>query len=453
MTTPTTAEDVIREIAASGARRVKVAITDLDGVMRGKYIQIEKLRSALEGGFGFCNVVFGWDVDDVVYDNTAYTGWHTGYPDAECHLDPRTLRRIPWEDGIPFLLGDFQAAGGGPLAVCPRQLLKRVIGHADRLGYRAMFGPEFEWWNFREDPDSMAEKGYRDPRPITPGMHGYSMLRSGQNSAFFRDLMEQLADFGVPIEGLHTESGPGTYEAAVQVTDALEAADRAVLFKQGAKQIALRHGFMACFMAKWNIKLPGSGGHLHQSLWRDGKNVFFDGNDPLKMSETFRHYLAGQLKLLPAMTALFAPTINSYKRLVEGAWAPTRLTWAADNRTVTLRVISGGSKSTRLETRVPGADVNPYLGIAAALAAGLHGIENKVPLETPPVVGNGYEADAPSLPRNLSEAADALDGSKIARELFGDAFVDHYVATRRWECRQYAAAITDWEMRRYFEII
>lgn len=453
-------EDVLREISQTGARRAKVAITDIDGVLRGKYISVDKLRSALNGGFGFCDVVFGWDSSDVCYEDAGveYTGWHTGYPDAEARLDPTTFRTIPWEEGIPFLLGHFVKVGPDgeetPLPVCPRQLLRRIVALAGEMGLAAKFGMEFEWFNFRETPDSLAAKGHRNPDPLTPGMFGYSVLRSSLNSPFFRDLMELTANFGVPLEGLHTETGPGVFEAAITVDDALEAADRAVLFKSAAREIGYRHGIMPTFMAKWNTALPGCSGHMHQSLWRDGSNVFFDADDPHRMSDTFRHYLAGQFTLLPEILALMAPTINSYKRLVEGMWAPTRANWAIDNRTVALRVIPGSNKSTRLETRVSGSDVNPYLAVAAALAAGLYGIRNKLALPSEPVVGNGYTAEGhPRLPGSLAEAADALDRSTAARELFGDAFVDHFVASRRWEVRQFEAAVTDWEMKRYFEII
>lgn len=450
-----TREQVLAQLDESGVRRVKLAITDIDGVMRGKYVSVDKLRSALSGGFGFCAVVFGWDSSDVCYEDAGveFTGWHDGYPDAMVELDPATWRIIPWEDGVPLLLGHFVTPDGDPLAVCPRQLLRRVIAWGDSMGLSAMFGLEFEWFNFRETSQSIADKGFIRPTPITPGMFGYSLLRSSQNNPFFRDLMEHLADFRVPLEGLHTETGPGVLEAAITVDSALEAADRAVLFKTAAKEIGHRHGIMPTFMAKWNRELPGCSGHMHQSLWRDGSNVFYDEGGAHHMSETFRHYLAGQLTLLPEILVLMAPTINSYKRLVEGMWAPTRATWGVDNRTVALRVIPGSKKSTRLETRVSGSDINPYLSVAAALGAGLYGIEQKLALTHPRVTGNGYIVDAPRLPGSLAEAAEALHGSKAARTIFGDAFVDHYVATRRWEVRQFKQAITDWEMKRYFEII
>jgi glutamine synthetase len=452
-----TTEHVVDAVRASGARKVKVAITDIDGVLRGKYIHIDKFLSAAEKGFGFCNVVFGWDSADVCYENgVQFTGWHTGYPDADVQLDPSTYRNIPWEGDQPFVLGDFVHADGGDLEVCPRRLLRRMVRRAADMGYRPKYGLEFEFFNFRETPQSLHAKGFQNLEPITPGMFGYSLLRASQNQPYFADLMDMMGAFGVPIEGLHTETGPGVYEAAIQVADAVEAADRAVLFKSGVKEIAYRHGIIPTFMAKWNTALPGSSGHIHQSLLSldDGRNVFHVDDAPNGMSPLFHHFLAGQMKLMPELLPMLAPTVNSYKRLVEGMWAPTRMTWGVENRTVAFRVIPGSAKSTRLETRVGGADLNPYLGVAAALAAGLYGIEQKLELDSDPITGNGYEAfDAVRLPANLHEATERFERSETARALFGDAFVDHFAKTRHWEWAQSQAAVTQWELARYFEII
>lgn len=444
-------------IKQSGATRVKVAITDVDGVLRGKYINVDKLFSALDKGFGFCNVVFGWDAADVCYDNVSYTGWHSGYPDAEVRLDPGTFRRIPWDNDTPFFLGDFVDHKGESLAVCPRQLLRRVIKKAQDMGYAALFGVEFEFFNFQETPDSLAAKKFVDPRPLTPGMYGYSILRSSYNQPYFTAIMDELGKFDVPLEGLHTETGPGVYEAALYIADALEAADRAVLFKTGVKEIAYRHNVVPTFMARWDGTLPGSSGHVHQSLWdRDQtRNLFHDDADKNKMSALFKSYLAGVMHCLPEILPMFAPTVNSYKRLIEGFWAPTRVTWGVDNRTTALRVIHGPtSKATRVEGRVSGADINPYLAIAAYLAAGLYGIEHKLELTAEPIVGNGYQAQhAQRLPGNLHDSAKIMKDSLTARELFGAEFVEHYANSRLWEWRQFSQAITNWEMQRYFEII
>ncbi|MBX7059557.1 MAG: glutamine synthetase family protein [Leptospirales bacterium] len=449
-------EELVQQIQDSGAEKIKAAIVDIDGVLRGKYIHIDKFKSAMQKGFGFCNVVFGWDAADVCYDNVEYTGWHTGYPDAEVRLDPGTFRRIPWDSNTPFLLGDFVDAQGQPLPICPRQLLKCVIARARSRNYEPMIGVEFEFFNFRETPESLAEKGFRNLAPITPGMFGYSLLRSSYGQPYFSTLMDEMGRFEVPLEGLHTETGPGVYEAAIGIADALEAGDRAVLFKTSAKEIAYRFGVLPTFMARWNLNLPGSSGHVHQSLWdvAGERNLFYDEQDSQKMSPLFKSYLAGLLHCLPDILPMFAPTVNSYKRLVEGFWAPTRVSWGLDNRTAAMRVILGpSSKSTRVEGRVSGADINPYLALAAYIAAGLYGIEKNLPLSAPPVGGNAYQSDAPRLPSTLFDAATKMRESKVARELFGDAFVDHFTATRLWEWRQAQLAVTDWELQRYLEII
>jgi glutamine synthetase len=444
----TKAESILREIARSKHEKVKVAIADIDGVLRGKYLHKEKFLSAARDGFGFCNVVFGWDSSDTCYDNSKYTGWHTGYPDALARIDLSTGRTVPWDDGVPFFLADFD------LDVCPRNLLKRVLGRAKKAGFAPKCGVEFEWFNFRETPQSLAAKAYADPQPITPGMFGYSILRASLNQPYFAALMEQLRAFGVPLEGLHTETGPGVYEAAISFSDALEGADRAVLFKTAAKEIAYRHGIVASFMAKWNVNLPGSGGHIHLSLWDGARNVFFDDRDPAKMSGTFKSFLAGQLRCLPEILPFFAPNVNSYKRLVDGYWSPTKSTWGIDNRTTAFRVIPGSTKSTRVEIRIGGADINPYLAVAASVASGLYGIENGLKLTDKPIEGSAYqESKIPRLPRTLGEATARLADSTLARELLGDGFVDHFVRTRQWEWSQFHEAVPNWELKRYFEII
>ena len=456
MPDPTNNEMILQELKDSQFQKVKVGIVDMDGVLRGKYMHKDKFLSAVDGGFGFCDVVFGWDIGDVCYDNVKITGWHSGYPDAPARVDLNTYRQIPWEDGQPFFLADFSDDTGNRTPVCPRQLLRQVIRKAEGMGFIPKFGPEFEWFNFKETPETLAEKGFQNLTPLTPGMFGYSVLRAGLNRDYFTALMDDMLEFGVPLEGLHTETGPGVYEAAIAVTDALSAADRSVLFKTSAKEIAYEFGVVPTFMAKINMTLPGCSGHLHQSLWNaeDNENLFYDPDDTHKMSSTFKSYLAGQLQLLPELLPFYAPTINSYKRLVEGHWAPTKVTWGVDNRTVAFRVIPGSNKSTRVEMRVTGSDINPYLAMAAALASGLYGIENGLSLEMPQTQGNGYQAtDAEILPATLSAATERLAKSELAHELLGNDFVSHFVQTRRWESRQSHETVTDWELKRYFELV
>jgi len=443
--------DAVRE---SGSGKVKVAVSDIDGVLRGKYLHPDKFFSAAEGGFGFCDVVFGWDSSDSCYDNAQLTGWQHGFPDALARIDLDTHRRVPWDSHVPFFLGEFVTAGGDPSPICPRQTLKRVLRRAEKLGLQPMCGVEFEWFNFAETPQSWAAKKGVDPQPITPGMFGYSLLRMNHRREYFNALMDEMRAFNVPIEGLHTETGPGVYEAALLFSGALEAADRAILFKTGAKEIGARFGVMPSFMAKWSAQYPGCSGHIHQSLSDGKRNVFFDGGSPRKMSPVFESYLAGQVACLMEFAPMFWPTINSYKRLVDGFWAPVKPTWGIDNRTASFRVIAGSEKSTRLETRCPGADINPYLAMAAVLAAGLHGVEKGLRLVTPPITGTNQGAEnVPRAPRTLIETTRQFKQSATARDWLGDDFVDHFAATREWEWRQWLDGVTDWELKRYFEII
>lgn len=449
--------DIAKEILNDeSVTKLKVAITDIDGVLRGKYIHKDKFKSILDDGFGFCNVVFGWDCGDVSYDNSDFTGWHTGFPDAKAKLDLDTYRRVPWDNDVPFFLGHFEDEAGKRLDICPRNLLRSVIEDCEKVGYNPVFSQEFEWFNFKDNSKEGEEFKPENPRAITNGMFGYSLLRASQNNEFFNEIFDLLYKFNVPVEGLHTETGPGVYEAAILYTNTLEAADRAVLFKAAVKEIGRKHGIVPTFMAKYKESLPGCSGHIHQSLWdKSGKNnVFFDGDKDTNMSELMESYIAGQLHCLPEILPMYAPTINSFKRLVEGAWAPTTLTWGIDNRTTAIRAIPGSAKSTRIELRVPGSDSNPYLAMSAALASGLYGIKNKLKLPSGPVTGNGYEDKSNGiLPGTLKDATKKFKESKIANEMFGENFVKHFAQTREWECRQFDKAVTAWELNRYFEII
>lgn len=436
--------------------KVKIAVADIDGVLRGKYIAAEKFASLMEGRLGFCDVTFGWDAGDVAYDNGKYTGWHTGYPDAQVKIDITTFRKIPWENDVPFFLGDFIDDQEKPNYVCPRQLLKRITSECENAGFAPFFSQEFEWFNFAETPESVLEKGFTNLKPLTPGMFGYSILRSSLKNEFMTDLFHLLNKFDIPIEGLHTETGPGVYEAAIMYAPILKAADQAILFKTSVKEIAYKHGILATFMAKFSESLPGCSGHVHQSLWGlDHKtNLFYDEKDQHNMSETMKSYIAGQLYCLPHILPMIAPTINSYKRLVEGAWAPTTVTWGIDNRTTALRALPGSKKATRLETRIVGSDTNPYLALSACLASGLYGVKNNMKLEQPATNGNGYiDLSNGILSRNLYEATQKMKNSDLAKELLGVGFVEHFTMTRDWECKQYAKAVTDWELKRYLEII
>jgi glutamine synthetase len=457
MTTPTATiktRDDARQLINNGQHQhFKIGVFDIDGVLRGKYISKEKLLSALDNGLGFCDVVLGWDSADQLYDNVKYTGWHTGYPDAKINILPDSCRLIPFEEQTLFFLAEFDQAAAD---ICPRNVLKRVVAKANDMGFEPFGALEYEFFLFDETHESLHQKNFRNLKAITPGNFGYSVLRNSVFSEFYRDVLDTCETMNMPLEGLHTETGPGVIEAAIAVDDALAAGDKAALFKTFLKVLAQRRQWLATFMAKWSKDYPGQSGHIHLSLKKpDGSSAFFDEKAPHHMSKTMQHFVAGQVALMPEFLVMVAPTINSYTRLVPGFWAPTAATWGVENRTCALRVIPGTAKSQRVEYRVAGADANPYLGLAGALASGLWGIENKIEL-TDALAGNAYEQSFPpeqQLPTTLMDAANRFKQSQAAKDYFGDAFVEHYAATREWEEREARKHISDWQLERYFEII
>jgi len=426
---------------------VRFAVTDIDGVCRGKHLSGEKIASMLETGGSIASALFGWDIQDRLYEQVSFTGFHTGFPDIGLRLDAGTARRLPWDEGRWLILGEHVKLDGTPLPICPRQLLRKVLAKAASMGFTAQIGVEFEWFLLAESEVSVRAKGYRGLQTATQGLTNYSPLRIDAQHAFVRDLFTQLNAIDVPLEALHTEAGPGNFEAAIRYTEALRAADRAVLFKQAVREIGRRHGLLSTFMAKYSTAYAGCGQHLHQSLWRDGRNCFHDARGADGMSDTLRHFMAGQLHALPQLLPMYAPFVNSYKRLVDRNLAPVRPNWAVDNRNASLRVIPGSAASMRLETRSAGADANPYLAIAAALASGLYGIEHQLAL--PPA---GDTPSLPRLPSTLAEATAAMARSELARELLGEEFVRHFVETRAWEVARFDEAVTDWELERYLEL-
>jgi glutamine synthetase len=448
-----TASDARQIVEERGLEHVKIGIFDIDGVMRGKYVSRAKFLSSLDKGFGWCDVVLVWDSNDQLYDNVTFSGWHTGFPDTPVRILPDTCRDVPFEGDMVLFICEFAAPGD---TLCPRGTLRRVLQRADDMGFEVAAALEYEFFLFEETPHSVRDKGYRNLASITPGYFGYSTLRSSVLAEFNHELLSTCAAMEMDIEGLHTETGPGVLEAALAVDAALAAGDKAALFKTFAKVIAQRRGWMATFMAKWSPDYPGQSGHIHVSLTnKHGESVFHDPQAEHYISKTMRHFIGGQQALLPETLALVASTVNSYTRLIPGFWAPTDANWGIENRTCALRAIHGSASAQRVEYRIAAADANPYLALAAAIGTGLWGIEHEIEPDAP-VQGNAYDkkySAKRAVPRTLMEAAGRLRKSKPARELFGDAFVDHFAASRDWEEREFRKAITDWELQRYFEII
>ncbi len=446
--------DIERLIDQHGIETVKLGTPDIDGVYRGKRLGVKQFVDGCEGeGFAQCDVIFGWDIAEEVID-----GWQlaigsadTGFADVLLRPDLATFRIVPWEPATAAVVADACDEHGGLVPQSPRTALRRVLDRAARLGYTAMTAVELEMRVFREDQESLRAKNFSGLRPLNPGYNCYSISHASIDEDVVGALRRYMDAYGVEVEGYGREHGEGMYEMNLRYAGALEAADRGMLFKSGAKEVLAQAGCVPTFMAKYSDQMDGCSGHIHQSLWRDGESAFWDASAEHGMSDTMRSYVAGALVALPELFALFAPNVNSYKRYVAGSWAPTAATWGVENRTSSLRAITPGPNGIRLEHRVPGADVNPYIGFAACLAGGLAGIERRLQ-PPPPSQGNVYAAEglAP-LPRTLDQAIELLDRSELARDYLGDAFVDHFVAMRRWEIEEHRRAVTEWERRRYFE--
>lgn len=354
--------DAKKIVTERNLTHVKVGLFDNDGIMRGKYMSREKFFTSLEKGFAFCDVILGWDSKDQLYDNTTYTGWHTGYPDAPVRILPNSCRDIPFEKGMLLFMAEF---AGDAETVCPRAALRRVVKKAVQMGFDPVAAFEYEFFLFEETPATIREKNYTNLKPMTPSWFGYSMIRNSTHAELYHAMIELSNGMDFPLEGIHTETGPGVIEAAIAVDGAISAADKGALFKTFMKVLAQRHGLMATFMAKWSNDYPGQSGHIHLSLRKKdtSKSAFYEPSKKDCMSDTQRQFVAGQQFLMPQLLCMMAPTINSYSRLIPGFWAPTDATWGVENRTTALRVIPGSDQSQRVEHRLGGSRCQPLLSI------------------------------------------------------------------------------------------
>lgn len=434
----------------------KIGAVDLDGLWRGKRIPSKYfLESVASKGTNICNILFGWDLQDVPIPGLSYTGWETGYPDITLKPDLATLRPVPWEPGTASVICDIYSPDGTMLELAPRQVLRRVLAQAEEAGFAAKCGYELEFYLLKGTADELAARDFQRLETFTRGNHTYSVFRDTASEHIISEIREKLAAYGIYIEASNSEHGPGQFEVNMRYCDALHAADSAMLLKHSVKELATHHGYTASFIAKLSTDWAGSSGHLHQSLvGADGTLAFSNPDDESKLSALGQSYMAGVVDLAKEMTALYLPTINSYKRTEGATWAGSSASWGFDNRTVALRAIPSSGPAARIENRIAGADANPYLVIAASLAAGLHGVAKGL---TPPepITGNGYEQATPDtvLPQTLEEATHLLESSSTVRTLLGEQFVDHFAATRRWELQQFRAAVTEWEVARYLEQI
>lgn len=452
--------DQVREIIAKEKiDTIKLGGVDIDGIYRGKRIPVKEfLGSAWEKGVSFCDVLFGWDIQNQIYEiPLKFTGWDTGFGDIVAIPDLNTFRVVPGQQSTASVICDYYTEHGEPLSIAPRNVLKNVIAKARDLGYTPFSASELEFYLFNETIKTMESKGYSNPEYILPGIHCYNLYRSTSVEYIIGEIRRRMDEYNIELEACNTEYGPSQFEVNLKYTEALEQADRHVLYKNFVKEIASENNLFATFMAKWKEGLSGNSFHIHQSLWdlNTEKNLFYDANDPNKISDTMRHFTGGVLAMLPEFLPFYAPTINSYKRFVSGSYAPNNLTWGIDNRTVSLRAMTTTKSGARIENRVPGADANPYLVTAANLAAGLYGIINKIEPPKLLIRENGYVLPpevAKPLPQNLTDSINLLKDSKVAKEFLGEDFVDHFVTTRSWEIQVYSKSVTDWERQRYMEM-
>jgi glutamine synthetase len=420
---------------------------------------------SLESGFAQCDVLFGWDIAENVLPNLKFSNWAHGFADILMKPDLATFALVPWEENVASCICDLWTEHGTHVTISPRYILQTLVERARALGFEPMAASELEFRFFRENQVSLREKDFGPGlTPLNPGMNCYVISQSSADDQLLGRIARMMRDHGVEIEGYNREHGPGMYEMNIHYSNALAAADRTMLFKTGVKEICHQMGLSATFMAKWNDQEDGSSGHSHLSLWDRNleRNVFWDNDAEGHMSPTMRHFLAGILSKMPELMVLYAPFINSYKRYIEGTWAPLNTTWGMDNRTCAARIINNGQRAIRVENRVPGADANFYLVFSAMLASGLYGIERK--LELPErLSGNAYDpavvtkalAEGQILPlaRNLVDATRAFEQSEVAKEYLGSDFVEHFATTRRWEVQEYEKAVTNWDRRRYFELV
>lgn len=429
---------------------VVLAFTDMQGRLQGKRFAARYfLDTVLEHGTEGCNYLLAVDVDLNTVDGYAMSSWERGYGDFAMHGDAATLRRTPWNPGTALITADLAWHDGSPVVASPRQILRHQLDRLAERGWRAYAGTELEFMVFKDTYEDAWSRGYRGMTPANQWNGDYSVLGTGRVEPVLRRIRNEMGAAGMTVESAKGECNLGQHEIVFVYDEALITCDQHSIYKTGAKEIAAQEGMALTFMAKYDER-EGNSCHIHLSLQDEqGRPVLADETGPHGMSQTMRHFLAGQLAAMRDFTLLYAPNINSYKRFRPGSFAPTAVAWGPDNRTCALRVVGHGH-SHRLENRLPGGDVNPYLAVAGMVAAGLYGIEHA--LELPDATtGNAYNGDAAHVPTTLREAAELWERSPIARAAFGDEVVDHYRHMARVEQDAYDAAVTDWERFRSFE--
>nr|WP_203604039.1 gamma-glutamylethanolamide synthetase GlnA4 [Streptomyces coelicoflavus] len=448
-TPPLGVEELHALVAAGDIDTVVLAFPDMQGRLQGKRFAARFfLDEVLAHGTEGCNYLLAVDADMNTVDGYAMSSWDRGYGDFALHADMATLRRLPWNEGTAMAVADLAWEDGSPVVAAPRQILRRQLERLAGHGYTAQAGTELEFIVFRDTYEHAWDANYRGLTPANQYNVDYSVLGTGRVEPLLRRIRNEMAGAGLTVESAKGECNPGQHEIAFRYDEALVTCDQHAVYKTGAKEIAAQEGMSLTFMAKYNER-EGNSCHIHLSLARKTGESVMAGGHKGGMSKVMRHFLAGQLVALREFSLLYAPHINSYKRFQPGSFAPTAVAWGHDNRTCALRVVGHG-RSLRFENRLPGGDVNPYLAVAGMVAAGLHGVEQRLELPEP-CPGNAYAADYEHVPTTLREAAELWENSTLAKEAFGDEVVAHYRNMARVELDAFDAAVTDWELRRSFE--
>ncbi|MEO9576712.1 MAG: glutamine synthetase family protein [Tateyamaria sp.] len=431
---------------------VLVCFPDMQGRLMGKRFHAVNFVETSFKETHCCNYLLATDLEMATPDGYAASSWEKGYGDYIMAPDLNTIRVLPWLEGTAMVLCDIlDHHTHKPVPHSPRQVLKAQIARLQELGFDAMMATELEFFLFEHSFDDIRKGGFRDLVPISGYNEDYAILQTTKEEGVMRPIRNHLFNAGLPIENSKGEAETGQEELNIRYSAALDCADHHTIAKNGIKEIAWQQGHAATFLPKWHHDKVGSSSHVHQSLWQDGKPMFYDENADLGMSELMQHYMAGLISYAPDYTFFLAPYINSYKRFAKGTFAPTKTVWSVDNRTAGFRLCGDGTKGVRVECRIGGSDLNPYLAQAAMLAAGIKGIEDKMSL-APPTKGDVYEASkAADIPQTLRAATETLRNSKFLREAMGDAVIDHYTRCAEWEQEEYDRVVTDWEIARGFE--
>lgn len=447
-------DELKSRVAAGEIDTVVAAQVDMQGRLMGKRFQAQFFVDTAWAETHSCNYLLATDLEMEPVDGYAATSWDVGYGDYTMRPDLTTLRRIPWLDGTALVLCDvLDHHGHAAVPHSPRAMLRRQIDRLAERGLAPVMASELEFFLFRESYDQLRDRDYQHPTPVSPYNEDYHIFQTTREEAVMRAIRNGLTGAGVPVESTKGEAEAGQGEINVRYADAMDTADHHAITKNGCREIAWQQGHALTFMAKWHHERVGSSGHLHQSLRQlsDDSPAFYDPSAEYGMSATMRHYLAGQVAHAAAITCFLAPYINSYKRFAAGTFAPTKTVWSVDNRTAGFRICGADTPNVRIECRIGGADLNPYLAMAALIAAGLDGLDRQLPLDAP-LAGDAYaETGAREIPKTLRDATGALNRSDMLRTAMGDDVIDHYVHAARWEQEAFDRVVTDYEMKRGFD--